>query len=114
MDAASSLRAARAAAGLTQADLARRAGTSQATISQYERGRKDPTAATFVRLLEATGSEITVGPVPRPVVRPTAADLERAGRGLEDVIELAALLPTRHERVLRFPRLPTAIAPART
>lgn len=33
---------ARRAAGLTQVELAKRAGTSQATLSAYERGLKTP------------------------------------------------------------------------
>ena len=53
MDAAASLRDARRRAGLTQAELARRAGTSQATISAYEHGRKEPSVETLGRLLAA-------------------------------------------------------------
>ena len=50
----------RTAAGLTQADLARRAGTSQPTIAAYEAGDKIPRVATLERLLEATGASLTV------------------------------------------------------
>lgn len=107
MDISTELRAARRRAGLTQTALARAAGTSQATVSQYEAGRKTPTFDTLERLLAATGHEIRVGGAVRPTRRPTAAELERAGRDLGRVVELAALLPTRHEPALTFPRLPT-------
>lgn len=106
MDIARSLRTARQSAGLTQSALAARSGTSQATISAYESERKQPSVATLERLLSACGVALGVG-APTTVRRPTAEQLERAGRGLQDVVELAALLPTRHERVLRYPRLPT-------
>lgn len=98
------VREARLAAGLTQAELAARARTSQAAISQYERGAKSPSAETLARLVEATGGRLSSRSTP-PVRRPTAAELERAGRTLEQVLELAALLPTRHARlpVVRMP-----------
>jgi transcriptional regulator with XRE-family HTH domain len=105
MTAAISLREARRRAGLTQVALARRAGTSQATISAYESGRKQPTVETFSRLLLATGSRLSVIPAQQAVLEPSAAQQARAGRALVDVIALAAALPTRHERELRFPRL---------
>ena len=50
----------RLAAGLTQAELARRAGTSQPAIAAYEAGDKVPRVATLERLLEATGASLTV------------------------------------------------------
>lgn len=50
------LRAARGVAGVSQGDLAGRAGTSRPTLSAYERGRKAPTADTLKRLLSAAGS----------------------------------------------------------
>ena len=52
------IRLARMRAKLTQAELARRAGTSQATISAYESGRKSPTVATLSRLLRASGFDL--------------------------------------------------------
>ncbi len=97
------LRGARARAGLTQAELARRTGTSQATVSAYEHGRKQPSAETLGRLLAATGARLAVVPGSNAVVRPSAAQLARAGRGLVDVMLLAEALPTRHDPRLRFP-----------
>lgn len=99
------LREARSRAGLTQSALARRAGTSQATISSYENGHKEPSVGTFSRLLAAMGARLTVATGRRPVRVPSEAELARAGRTLVDVIELAEALPTRHEPVLRFPDL---------
>ena len=52
----------RVGAGLTQEELARRAGTSRTTLSAYERGRKSPTAATFARLLSGAGWELAARP----------------------------------------------------
>jgi transcriptional regulator with XRE-family HTH domain len=105
MDAATTLRDARQSAGMTQAALAARAGTSQATISAYESGRKEPSLTTLSRLLAATGMQLTVQPAPPPVRRPTPTELAESGRRLADVLELAAALPTRHTPTLRFPRL---------
>lgn len=103
MDVGETVRTARLEAGLTQAALARRAGTSQATISAYEHGRKEPSVETLARLLAAAGARLTVAPGSNAVIRPSAAQLARAGRGLVDVMLLAEALPTRHDPDLRFP-----------
>ena len=107
MDPGALLRAARRRAGLTQAELAELSSTSQATLSAYERGGKTPSADTLARVLAATGMRLTTAPATRPVRTPGAAALHHAARGLGDVIELAAQLPTRHRAALAFPRLPT-------
>jgi len=52
----------RGSAGLTQEELARRAGTSRPTVSAYEHGRKSPTVATFARLLSEAGWELAAQP----------------------------------------------------
>src|ERR1700732_2924750 len=52
----------RVTAGLTQDELARRAGTSRTTLSAYENGRKSPTVATFARLLADAGYELAAEP----------------------------------------------------
>ena len=52
----------RVSAGLTQEELARRAGTSRPTLSAYEHGRKSPTVATFARLLSEAGWELAAQP----------------------------------------------------
>jgi transcriptional regulator with XRE-family HTH domain len=51
---------ARRAAGLTQAELARRAGTSQSAISEYERRRKSPALDVTERLMWAAGSDLAM------------------------------------------------------
>ena len=51
----------RAAAGLTQAELARRLGTTQSAIARLEGGRAPPSLAALRRYAEATGARLTVG-----------------------------------------------------
>jgi transcriptional regulator with XRE-family HTH domain len=98
---------ARARAGLTQAQLARLSGTSQATLSAYERGSKGPSASTLARVLAAAGRRLTTRLASRPVFTPTAAELRRRGEVLSQVLDLAERLPARHDATLRFPRLPS-------
>lgn len=43
---------------MTQAVLAKRAGTSQAAVSAYESGRRSPSVDTLCRLLAAAGLEV--------------------------------------------------------
>jgi transcriptional regulator with XRE-family HTH domain len=105
MDAGPTLQAVRSRAGLTQSELARRAGTSQATISAYESGSKQPSLATFSRLLAAAGARLAVENAAAAVTEPSRSDLERSGRTLAQVIALAEALPVRHEPELRYPRL---------
>ena len=106
MDAAATIRSVRRQAGLSQGELAARAGTSQATVSAYENGAKEPSTTTFERLLAAAGWRLTVEPSPRHVVvGRTYADLDRAGRVLAEVLALAEALPVRHTPTLRYPPL---------
>ena len=55
---------ARAAAKLTQAELARRLGTTQSAVARLEGGRVSPSLATLRHYAEATGTRLTVGLVP--------------------------------------------------
>ncbi len=55
------LRDARRRCGLTQAELARRAGVTQSVISAYESGAGQPSLPTLTRLVAATGLELAVG-----------------------------------------------------
>jgi transcriptional regulator with XRE-family HTH domain len=49
---------------MTQAELARRAGTSQSMVARYETGVASPTVRTLGRLLKAAGHELVLsGPV---------------------------------------------------
>ena len=52
---------ARTTARLTQAELARRLGTTQSAIARLEGGRVSPSFATLRRYAEATGTRLTVG-----------------------------------------------------
>jgi ribosome-binding protein aMBF1 (putative translation factor) len=55
---AAELLRARMRAGLSQAELAARMGTSQSAIARLESGRTLPSAKTLLRFAEATGSKI--------------------------------------------------------
>ncbi|MFP5375337.1 MAG: helix-turn-helix domain-containing protein [Acidimicrobiia bacterium] len=56
--AAGLLRLARQKAGITQAELAARAGVPASMVSAYERDRRQPTLATLVRLVRAAGFDL--------------------------------------------------------
>ncbi len=74
------LKEARDRAGLTQRELARRAGTSQAMVARIERGQQSPSVATLERLVRACGLELrleTAGGEAPPAGRRPAA---RTGR----------------------------------
>jgi transcriptional regulator with XRE-family HTH domain len=102
MDAATLLRRARRAAGLSTRVLARRAGTSHATVLAYEHGRTAPSVATFDRILRAAGFERS------PALIPAVGGPSRHERGAElvEVLDLAAAFPARHDPVLRAPVFP--------
>jgi uncharacterized protein len=52
------LRALRLEAGVTQVELAARAGTTQSAVSQYETGQLVPELGTIARLAAAAGFEV--------------------------------------------------------
>ena len=60
MDRAYLLEWARRERRLTQVELAARAGTSQATLSAYERGIKSPSLKVLSRILEAAGFDLNL------------------------------------------------------
>ncbi len=64
MHAGDAIREARRRAGLTQAELASRAGTTQSAVARVERGRTSPTLDYLTRLLEACGFELEYQLVP--------------------------------------------------
>ena len=66
MEVAELLKNARDAAGLSQRDLARRAGTSQAAVARYETGRTSPAVKTLQRLLHACGQGLQLSTVEMP------------------------------------------------
>lgn len=61
MDAGALLREARTSAGLSQSDLARRAGVQQSVVSEYEAGKREPALPTLARLIAGTGHELILG-----------------------------------------------------
>jgi transcriptional regulator with XRE-family HTH domain len=108
VDVPAEIASSRRAAGLTQAELARRSGTSQATISAYEHGTKTPSSATLGRVLAATGRRLTTVPGTAPVLVPGADELEHRAKVLSQVLDLAERLPARRPRPLAYPRLAAA------
>jgi transcriptional regulator with XRE-family HTH domain len=95
------LRQARLAAGLSLRHLAGRAGTSHSALVAYEQGRKAPSVATFLRILEAAGFAVDFE-LSRRVRERDGVD---RGRELEAALELAAQFPARQGRVLGYPKL---------
>jgi transcriptional regulator with XRE-family HTH domain len=91
------LREARVRAGLSQAELARRAGVSRSVLSVYESGRREPGSEALSRILAATGFQLGLQPSVREM------DDQRAARILEQVLELAEALPGRRRGALRYP-----------
>jgi predicted transcriptional regulator len=73
-------------AGLTQRELARRAGIPATVLSAYERGRREPGTDVFLALVRAAGFE------PAFVRR---LDDRRQSQRLAQVLELAEALPYR-------------------
>lgn len=92
--------------GLSQRELARRAGTSQPVVSAYEHDRRDPTFGTLRRLVEAGGHRLRLDVVPAGPSIPPAATPEEHGRRLLDVLSVADAVPRRARRAtLEAPRL---------
>lgn len=59
--AAAVLALARRTAGLSQAELAARAGIQRSAVTMYESGAREPGANIFLRLLAATGAAVESG-----------------------------------------------------
>ena len=86
------LRRARQDAGLSQAELAARAGVTQSVISAYESGRRQPSLPTLTALIEAAGYELTAGirRQPRRLSRLSGPVGRRLRARRQDVIAAAA------------------------
>jgi transcriptional regulator with XRE-family HTH domain len=91
------LATARRRSGLTQAELARRAGVPRSVLNAYERGKREPGADALAAVLDAAGVDLRVVQARRP-------DPVRADRILQQVLDLAEALPGRR----RAERLATA------
>jgi len=106
VDASTIIQAVRRRQGLTQAELARRAGTSQPVISAYEHGHRDPSLATLRKLVEAGGERLRTDAVLPGSDDLPPADVREHGRRLLEVLTLADAIPVRRRpSVLTAPRL---------
>ncbi len=87
---------ARQQGGLSQRDLARRSGTSQPTLSNYERGEKSPTLAVTERIVRSSGFDLELvprvgfvqhtGPRGEPYAVPDRLWRLDVGRAVADVV----------------------------
>ena len=90
------LQEARRRAGLTQRELAERAGTSQSAIARIERGRQLPSLETLQRLLRACDLDLELHVVPHDTHDDTLIDEmltmkpEHRLRSVEEVTRLVA------------------------
>jgi len=92
------LRDARGRAGLDQAELARRAGTTQTYVSRVERGATVPSLPTLERLLAAMGLRLRLQVEEIPTGNVTAQELRRdflastPEQRIEEAMTLSAFL----------------------
>ncbi|MBA2706525.1 MAG: helix-turn-helix transcriptional regulator [Gemmatimonadaceae bacterium] len=100
--AAELLALARTAAGLSQRDLARKAGTAQSVVARIELGETSPSWNTLTRLVRATGSRLHA-----TIDRPVAVDQSL----LDDVPRILAMTP--EQRLLEVAQVSRFIAAAR-
>lgn len=88
-----------ARSGLSQAELARRAGLDRSALSAYAHGRRQPAVAALGRIARAGGLDLELVP---------AADdaaAEHAGEVLSRVLDLAWAMPYRPRAELGYPPL---------
>jgi len=96
------IRTVRARRRLTQATLARRAGTTQTAISRLETGGRSPTAETLRRLLQVMGEDLELD------ARPMRGDYDLAHLHAERALTPAQRL----ERAFAWMRLNSAVGAA--
>jgi uncharacterized protein len=92
LTAAGLLRQARQRAGMSQVELAARAGVAQSVISAYESGRRQPSVPTLAALIEATGFELAtaVRRQPRRLKMLSGPVGQRVRRRRHDLVAAAA------------------------
>jgi len=98
VNAATILRTVRQRSQLSLRGLAARAGTSHATLSAYESGRKSPSIDTLDRIVRAAGYAIDIS-----FERRASTSIDDRGRELVDVLVLAEQFPARHSPILECP-----------
>ncbi|MGA7704353.1 MAG: helix-turn-helix transcriptional regulator [Solirubrobacteraceae bacterium] len=87
MEVAGLIKQARHDAGITQLELAHRAGTAQPAVAAYESGVRTPTLATLERLLDACEHDLQLAAAPR--TRRGAASLEQLAPQIAEDLALA-------------------------
>jgi transcriptional regulator with XRE-family HTH domain len=90
--------------GLSQAELARRAGIQRSVLNAYLHGGREPGGDALLRIAAAAGMGLHVE-ARRPPVDP-----DRASRILTQVLELAEALPFRPRAEMEFPPLNQRLA----
>lgn len=85
--------------GLSQAELARRAGLPRSVLNAYLRGHREPGADALLRVVAAAGMKLEVEERKPPV------DPERASKILMQVLGLAEVLPYRPRAEMAYPPL---------
>jgi transcriptional regulator with XRE-family HTH domain len=85
--------------GLSQAELARRAGIPRSVLNAYLKGHREPGAGALLRIAAAGGVQLGVEKRIPPV------DPERAGKILNQVLGLAEALPYRPRAEMAYPPL---------
>ena len=88
MEPSAIVRQARVAAGLTQTELARRAGVKQPEIARLEAAGANPRISTLKKVVAATGHRLTL-------------DLDRTA-GIDETLIAASLRQTPAERLREF------------
>jgi transcriptional regulator with XRE-family HTH domain len=108
MDAATLIRTARRASGLSQTEYAALVGVRQPVISAYENGRREPSLPTLERLVAGSRRALRIDLVWNEAELPRAVgDGEHASR-LLDVLSLADAIPRYRTGDLQMPRISSA------
>jgi predicted nucleotidyltransferase/DNA-binding XRE family transcriptional regulator len=90
---------ARITSGLTQAELAARAGTSQAAIARYESDRVSPSVSTLERVLRAAGVELVISGAQANQTDLSSEKAQLVRRHKVEIIELARTHGARNVRL---------------
>jgi transcriptional regulator with XRE-family HTH domain len=91
--------------GLSQAELARRAGLDRSVLNAYAHGRRQPSVAALGRIARGAGLDLELV----PAVGDAAA--EHSGTILSQVLDLAGSMPFRPRADLDYPPLIRLRAP---